>query len=103
MNTSRLTPLVHAPRRQFAQKPEVLAAYGRAVGECSCEHLRGRRRAGTEVVDHVRRRVPVARDLVDDPSGDRLPDLGIPACEGLTYAANRPCVTASDSGGLGAL
>ena len=86
--------LVDAPRRQLAHEREVLAAYRRALGERSREHLRGRRRAGAKVVDQLRRGVPVAGDLVDDPSGDRLADLGIPAGERLTYAAHRASVIA---------
>ena len=79
-----------ATRRQFAHERDVLAAHRRALGVRSREHPDGRRRAGAKVVDQLGRGVPISGDLVDDPLGDRLTDLGIPVGERLTYAAHRP-------------
>jgi hypothetical protein len=59
--------------------------------------------AVAKVVDQFRRGVPVAGDFVDDPRGDRLTDLGIPASERLTHAAHRASVIAPDWYVLGAL
>jgi len=95
--------LVRAARRQFAQESKVLAAYRRALGERSREQLDGRRRAGAKVGDHVRWEVPVAGDLVDDPGGDLLTDLDVPAGQRPTDAANRLAVIGRNRDRLGAL
>ena len=86
-------PLVDAARRQFAHEPDVLAAYRPALGLRSGEHLHRRRRACSKVVDQVGRGVPVVGDLVGDPRGDRLADLGIPTGERLAHATHRTSVT----------
>jgi hypothetical protein len=86
---------MHSSRREFAQEGKFLPANGGALGDCSREQLHGRGRAGTKVVDHVRRCTLVARNLVNDPSRDRLAELAVPTGEGLRYAPGASLSTAT--------
>jgi hypothetical protein len=90
-------PLVDTACRQITQERKVIGAQPRALGECSGEDLRGRRRAGPEIVDQLGRGGLVLGDLLQDPVGHCLADLRVPAGERLTYAAHRPIVIAPSS------
>ena len=86
--------LVHPPGSELAQETKVFAPHGCALRKRPREQLGGRCRAGVEIVDQLRRGVCVAGNLVERPLGDRLPDLGVPPGERLSYAAHCALVIA---------